>query len=234
VGWPVVALRGGERDAHAWLRALEEALLRTVGGFGIHAWREAGLTGVWTERGKIAAIGVRLAHGWITAHGFALNVAADVSGFSAIVPCGIRGRDVASLAGCGVGPVALPEVGRIVADPSRGGAGSPLAHGGGGMSGAVHHRPPWLKIRLKTDATFREVRSMVGELRLNTVCVEARCPNIYECWNAGTATFMILGDVCTRRCGFCNVTSGPPLPRWTARSPSTWRRRWRAWGWCTP
>jgi len=115
VGWPVVALRGGERDAHAWLRALEEALLRTVGGFGIHAWREAGLTGVWTERGKIAAIGVRLAHGWITAHGFALNVAADVSGFSAIVPCGIRGRAVASLAGCGVGPLALPEVGRIVA-----------------------------------------------------------------------------------------------------------------------
>ena len=115
VGWPVVALRGAERDAHAWLRALEEALLRTVGGFGIHAWREAGLTGVWTEQGKIAAIGVRLAHGWITAHGFALNVAADLSGFSAIVPCGIPGRAVASLAGFGVGPLALPEVGRIVA-----------------------------------------------------------------------------------------------------------------------
>jgi len=80
------------------------------------------------------------------------------------------------------------------------------------MSGAIHHRPPWLKIRLRTDATFRNVRSLVGELRLNTVCVEARCPNIYECWNAGTATFMILGDVCTRRCGFCNVTSGRPSP----------------------
>ena len=53
---------------------------------------------------------------------------------------------------------------------------------------------------------------MMGELDLNTVCVEARCPNIYECWNAGTATFMILGDVCTRRCGFCNVASGLPRP----------------------
>jgi len=80
------------------------------------------------------------------------------------------------------------------------------------MSGAVQHRPPWLKIRLRTDAAFRDVRSMVGELRLNTVCVEARCPNIYECWSAGTATFMILGDVCTRRCGFCNVKSGRPSP----------------------
>jgi lipoic acid synthetase len=53
---------------------------------------------------------------------------------------------------------------------------------------------------------------MVGELRLNTVCTEARCPNIYECWNAGTATFMILGDTCTRSCGFCSVKSGRPAP----------------------
>jgi len=115
VGWPVVALQGAERDAHAWLRLLEEALIRTVGGFGIPAWREPGLTGVWTERGKIAAIGVRLAHGWITAHGFALNVAADVSGFAAIVPCGIAGRPVASLAGCGAGSLELPAVGQRVA-----------------------------------------------------------------------------------------------------------------------
>jgi len=56
------------------------------------------------------------------------------------------------------------------------------------------------------------MRSMVAELRLNTVCTEARCPNIYECWNAGTATFMILGETCTRRCGFCNVHSGRPQP----------------------
>lgn len=53
---------------------------------------------------------------------------------------------------------------------------------------------------------------MVSELELNTVCTEARCPNIYECWNAGTATFMILGETCTRRCGFCNVNSGRPAP----------------------
>lgn len=88
------------------------------------------------------------------------------------------------------------------------------------MSGAVHHRPPWLKIRVKTDESFRDIRSMVGELRLNTVCVEARCPNIYECWNAGTATFMILGDVCTRRCGFCNVTSGRPSPGVDGQEPA--------------
>ncbi len=71
-------------------------------------------------------------------------------------------------------------------------------------------RPEWLRITLRTDSRFRELRSMVSELRLNTVCEEARCPNIYECWNAGTATFMILGDTCTRYCGFCNVNSGKP------------------------
>jgi lipoic acid synthetase len=73
-------------------------------------------------------------------------------------------------------------------------------------------RPDWLKVRLRTDASYRKLRSMVSELQLHTVCTEARCPNIYECWNAGTATFMILGDTCTRRCGFCSVHSGRPEP----------------------
>ena len=73
-------------------------------------------------------------------------------------------------------------------------------------------RPDWLKVRLRTDGNYRKLRSMVSELRLNTVCTEARCPNIYECWNAGTATFMSLGEICTRRCGFCSVTSGRPAP----------------------
>jgi lipoic acid synthetase len=78
--------------------------------------------------------------------------------------------------------------------------------------GAPGRRPEWLKIRLRTDPEFLHVRSTVEGLGLHTVCTEARCPNIYECWNAGTATFMILGSVCTRRCGFCNVESGRPSP----------------------
>ncbi len=72
-------------------------------------------------------------------------------------------------------------------------------------------RPDWLRIRLSTPARYHEVRKLVDRLSLNTVCTEARCPNIYECWGEhGTATLMILGDVCTRRCGFCAVTSGRP------------------------
>ena len=72
-------------------------------------------------------------------------------------------------------------------------------------------RPEWLRIRLATPWEYHEVRRLVERLNLNTVCAEARCPNIYECWGQhGTATFMILGDTCTRRCGFCAVTSGRP------------------------
>lgn len=71
-------------------------------------------------------------------------------------------------------------------------------------------KPPWLRIRLRTDGHYRTVKGLMSGLRLNTVCEEARCPNIYECWGDRTATFMILGDVCTRRCGFCAVATGRP------------------------
>ena len=72
-------------------------------------------------------------------------------------------------------------------------------------------RPEWLRIRLSTPGRYHDVKRLVERLDLHTVCQEARCPNIYECWGEhGTATFMILGDVCTRRCGFCAVTSGRP------------------------
>ena len=71
-------------------------------------------------------------------------------------------------------------------------------------------RPPWLKVRLKTGPNYLELKSMMRKMSLNTVCEEANCPNIFECWQNRTATFMILGDVCTRACRFCAVTSGKP------------------------
>jgi len=72
-------------------------------------------------------------------------------------------------------------------------------------------RPEWLKIRLPQGEGYHQVRDLVVQHRLHTVCESARCPNIGECWGAGTATFMILGDICTRSCGFCAVKTGRPL-----------------------
>ncbi len=72
-------------------------------------------------------------------------------------------------------------------------------------------RPPWLKIRLTTGDDFQAVRRLVEGNGLHTVCEEARCPNIFECWGVHrTATFMVLGDICTRHCGFCSVAKGSP------------------------
>ncbi len=71
-------------------------------------------------------------------------------------------------------------------------------------------RPEWLKIRLPNSPEYARVKGLVKSKSLNTVCEEARCPNMAECWSRGTATFMILGDVCTRSCGFCAVKTGRP------------------------
>jgi lipoic acid synthetase len=79
--------------------------------------------------------------------------------------------------------------------------------------GAIKRRhPPWIKVKLPTQRTFFEVRDMVHGLALHTVCESASCPNIGECWSRRALTIMILGDICTRSCRFCNVVTGRPLP----------------------
>ncbi len=76
---------------------------------------------------------------------------------------------------------------------------------------ALAPKPEWLKVRAPGSANYLRLRDLMRGLKLHTVCEEARCPNIGECWHHGTATFMIMGDVCTRACGYCNVTHGAPL-----------------------
>ena len=78
------------------------------------------------------------------------------------------------------------------------------------MDGARQPKPDWLKMRVQNSPKFEAVRSIVHEHRLATVCEEAKCPNISECWSAGTATIMLMGDVCTRACRFCSVNTGNP------------------------
>jgi lipoyl(octanoyl) transferase len=96
VGYPVLDLSPDRRDAHRYVRDLEEVLIRTAADFGVRGGRVRGLTGVWVGGRKLAAIGVRISR-WITSHGFALNVTTDLSYFSHIVPCGIAGAQVTSL-----------------------------------------------------------------------------------------------------------------------------------------
>ena len=86
-------------------------------------------------------------------------------------------------------------------------------------------KPSWLKVRAPGSPKYLELKALMSGLGLNTVCEEARCPNIGECWNHGTATFMILGDVCTRACGFCAVSHGTPGDARSRRAGPRRRRR---------
>jgi len=88
---------------------------------------------------------------------------------------------------------------------------SPASPAGGGEATALR-KPEWLKIRLRQTKNFHGTRNIVHGQRLHTVCEEAACPNMAECWTRGTATIMIMGDTCTRSCGFCNVKTGRPQP----------------------
>jgi lipoic acid synthetase len=73
-------------------------------------------------------------------------------------------------------------------------------------------RPEWIKVRAPAGETYDKLRDMMRSKRLHTVCEEARCPNIGECWGSGTATFLLMGDTCTRSCGFCDIKTGRPEP----------------------
>jgi len=245
VGYPILGL-GSKPDVVGHVRRIEEALIGTLADLGIQAWREDGFTGVWTDQGKVAAIGVRTSRR-VTMHGFALNVATDLSWFGHIVPCGIADRPVTSISEILGRPVSIEEVvdlfvpryaavlGTDVEDHraafTRGtgrsqtvfdvdelvasGAFSPEGRElipitmKGRLPGEPE-KPSWMKVRLDLGPGYRDLKRLVEGLDLNTVCEEAGCPNIYECWASGTATFMLLGDVCTRACGFCDVNTGRP------------------------
>tara|TARA_B100000886_G_scaffold330633_1_gene281261 strand:+ start:1008 stop:1883 length:876 start_codon:yes stop_codon:yes gene_type:complete len=77
---------------------------------------------------------------------------------------------------------------------------------------AIKSKPKWLRVKLPTGKSYKKVRKLVSDHKLHTICESGNCPNMGECWGAGTATFMILGNICTRSCGFCAVATGRPLP----------------------
>jgi lipoyl(octanoyl) transferase len=114
VGYPILDLKPDRKDVHRYLRDLESVLVRTLGEMGIQGEPVPDLTGVWVDGRKIAAIGVRISSGWITSHGFALNVSNDLSFFETIVPCGIQDVSVTSVSQELGRPVGVPDILGIV------------------------------------------------------------------------------------------------------------------------
>ena len=114
VGYPILDLKPDRKDVHRYLRDLESVLVHTLGEMGIQGEPVPDLTGVWVDGRKIAAIGVRISSGWITSHGFALNVSNDLSFFETIVPCGIQDVSVTSVSQELGRPVGVPDILGIV------------------------------------------------------------------------------------------------------------------------
>ncbi|MFW6205771.1 MAG: lipoyl(octanoyl) transferase LipB [Gemmatimonadota bacterium] len=110
VGYPILDLKPDRKDLHRYIRDLEAVLIRLLADYGIESDRNPGRTGVWVGAEKVAAIGVRVSSGWITSHGFALNVNTDLRFFGAIVPCGIRDQGVTSMERLLGRRVPLPDV----------------------------------------------------------------------------------------------------------------------------
>lgn len=245
VGYPILEL-DDPKQIVPFVRKVEEVIIRTIADFGVVGWREEGLTGVWTDKGKVAAIGIRVSRR-VSMHGFALNLQPDMSYFEMMNPCGITDRAVTSLSELVGRKVSLEEAvealiphfeevfGYTESETQK----AAFARGQGrdsrfevdrlldagtfsaearseepvlinGRLPGEPPRPEWMRVKARMDGDYLELKKLMRGLELNTVCEEANCPNIYECWGMGTATLMILGDKCTRACSFCNVTTGKP------------------------
>ncbi len=279
VGYPILTVPGkrggGMADTAAYVHSVEQLLIDALARLGLPGCgRLDDYPGVWVEPEspeprKIAAIGVRLSRGR-SMHGFALNVAPDMSYFDAIVPCGIADKAVTSLEAEGIdqplravvdvvsslaaerwgtgvveradvawrirpedlsafsrgeGPGDIPVVGKPQ-EPQPLDAPHPEADDDvpvrllgrlaeAGVSGGLaitERKPEWMRVKADMGPEYRRLKSVMRDLELVTVCEEAGCPNIFDCWNDGTATFMIRGERCTRKCGFCLVDTRKPQP----------------------
>jgi lipoyl synthase len=231
VGYPILTLVDrphDKADTVAHVRAVEQLVIDALADVGLPGCgRLPDYPGVWVDPTgpsprKICAIGVRITHGR-SMHGFALNVDPDMTMFGHIVPCGIVGRPVTSLAAEGVHVAMHEVVDAVVARATAQWASGRTVdrqdvsweRGDGQFDGVPvalrSRKPEWLRVEADMGPDYRRIKRTMRELQLVTVCEEAGCPNIFECWNEGTATFMINGERCTRACGFCQVDTRVPL-----------------------
>lgn len=210
VVYPIFDLHCVGCDVHRFLRLLESAVIQSLAMLGFRAFQRPGFSGVWVEgqreQKKIASLGIGVRR-WVSYHGLALNVAPDLRYFRAISPCGEDGRIMTSLAEqAALLNISLPTMSAV--SEALINALDRCLKRENTVAEAELTRPPWLKVKAPGSPTYLQTRELVKQLKLNTVCQEAQCPNIGECWSNHTATFMIMGDRCTRRCAFCAVKEG--------------------------
>ena len=244
IGYPIIRL-SDPKKVIPFVRDLENVIIDTLGKFNIDSFTKEDDTGVWTSKGKIASVGIKVSK-WTTYHGFSLNIFDSLDGYDLINPCGNQLEKMTSIHQFN-SDISFEEVAITISDNFSKIFGysdvdkqfsqftprqlkrtkefniDQMVKNGvfkinqnkipvtiKGVLPSEPKRPEWMKVKANLGTDYVALKNLLSDKKLNTVCEEASCPNIYECWSMGTATFMIMGDVCTRACGFCDVKTGKP------------------------
>ena len=244
IGYPIIRL-SDPKKVIPFVRNLENVIIDSLRKFKIDSFTKEDDTGVWTAKGKIASVGIKVSK-WTTYHGFSLNIFDSLDGYQLINPCGNQSEQITSIHQFNP-DISFEEVASEISDNFVQVFGytntdrqfsqftprqlkrtkefniDQMVKDGvfkinqnkipvtvRGVLPSEPKRPEWMKVKANLGSDYVSLKNLLSEKKLNTVCEEASCPNIYECWSMGTATFMIMGDVCTRACGFCDVKTGKP------------------------
>jgi len=204
VAYPIIKLK--EKDLHLYLKTLLNAVATLLREYGLISEFKKGEPGVWVNSGKIASVGIAVQK-WVTYHGVALNVNTNLEAFKMIVPCGHQEEKMTSMEQELGFSFNLAEVKKKFTEAFR------KAFGYDNICNEPKRsfkHPDWLIQKAPNAGAVESMEKTLQKLQLATVCQSAQCPNLGECFARGTATFMILGTKCTRRCRFCAVDKGTP------------------------
>jgi lipoyl synthase len=207
VFYPILNLSDINLQINEYIRTLEQIGIELLEQLGIESQRKKGFPGLWVNERKIASIGVRISKS-ITCHGMAINIHNDLSIFDSFVPCGLDGVEITSAQKETSCKYSMQQVKEKLSQLLIKHLSAPDKT----IESQIRKLPPWLRRPLPAGQIYEKTKTILGSLNLRTICTSANCPNHGECWNRGTATVLILGNICTRNCKFCSVTSGKPNP----------------------
>ncbi len=209
VFYPILNLKDLGVAISEYIRELESIGSELLEWLGICCQRRKGLPGLWVGRRKIASIGVRVSKS-VTYHGMAINIQNDLSIFDFFVPCGLNGVKITSVLKETGKQHSIGEIKQKLGQLLR--EHFSISNQSRLISQKRARLPGWLKRPLPAGRAYEKTSKLLRSLGLHTICYNANCPNRGECWGRGTATVLILGNVCTRNCKFCSVAAGRPEP----------------------
>jgi lipoic acid synthetase len=207
VFYPILNLQELRLDINDYIRTLEQIGIELLEQLGVKSERRKGFPGLWASNKKIASIGVRVSR-QITHHGMAINIQNDLSIFETIVPCGLENVRMTSVLNETGKQHSMQEVKNNLSQLLKHHLKSKIIN----LKSEIRRLPDWLRRPMPTAGEYSKTSDIVSSLGLETICMSANCPNRGQCWARGTATVLILGNICTRGCKFCSVAKGKPKP----------------------